>query len=334
MILLLDGHTSMDFWRLVYPASRKLEKPSATPPDGECAERMQDVWRMAPHWLNEKYLQMGAGKLGALTTRGANGRRRSATHATHMWSGGFPPGAFYDLKTGAYVSSPCFAFLQMAQRLDLIELIAYGDELCGLYAFDSADDRGMHKRRHPLITKRQLTEFIEDAGECPGRKKALLALPHIVEQSASPMETFTEMHLCLPYRLGGYLIRQATMNAKVPLTYQAGRVAHQNDCYADISWPPVKFDIEYQGLYDHAGTADYDNDRARINALRIMGFEVIELTRGQATDWRALEEIALHAARIVGNRVRAEDRGPTPARRHLRNTLLAWNAAYGHPSAK
>jgi len=321
----------MMFWRAVYPADRTLVRPPVAPPPGECAETAYDVWSMAPAWLTKESLEEYGGKITAFTMRGNAGRRDSSIHSIRVWRNDFPPGSFFDYGTGLYISSPCFTFLQMAQELNLIELIAYGDELCGTYAFDRANERGMHKRKHPLINKEQLARFLEGAVGSPGIKKARVALRYIVDNAASPAETVDEMLLCLPYRLGGYSLRTATMNAKVPMTTSANAVSHLQDCYTDISWPPIHFDIEHQGQFDHLSPSDYNADRARINALRMMGFEVIELTHGQVGDWRAFEEIALHAAKVIGHRIRTENRGLTPERRALRNALRAWNAAYGIP---
>lgn len=321
----------MMFWRTVYPTDRALLNPPIIPRPGKCAETACDVWSMAPPWLTEESLRGFGGKLTALTTRGETGRRSSSTHITRAWRNDFPPGSFFEYGSGLYISSPCFTFLQMAQVFSLIELIAYGNELCGTYAFDRTSERGMRKRESPLTHKEQLSSFLEKARGKPGIKKALIASRYIVDNAASPAEAVDEMLLCLPYHLGGYSLRMATMNAEVPLTDGASVVAHKHECYADISWPPIRFDIEHQGRFDHLSPSEYDADRARINALRIMGFEVIELTHGQVQDWRAFEEIALHAANVIGHRINTCNCGLTPQRRNLRSTLRTWNASYGFP---
>jgi len=330
MVLLLDGQTSMDFWRVVYPENRELLKPPCSAPNPPYAVSAENAWLLAPSWLTTEYLDRGAHVLGVLTSGGRCARRHSQTHKAHSWSKGFPSGSFYDLENGVFVSSPCFIFLQMASVLSLPELVAYGDELCGLYAFDRSAERGIRKRKHPLITKAQLASFLESAKGHRGSKCAQLALTYIVEKSASPMETLDEILLCFPYRYGGYAIRVASMNNEVPLNLSARRIAGLQRCYTDISWPPIKYDIEHQGKRDHMGEADFEADRARINALRIMGFEVIELTHSQVSNWRSFEEIALHTAKILGHRVPIEKRGLTAKRKLLRKTLYGWNRSYGH----
>lgn len=320
----------MDFWRTVYPEDRELVKLPCSAPDAPYAASAKDVWNLAPSWLTAEYLDRGAQTLGALTTGGRCARRRSQLHRAHSWSGSFPSGSFYDLENGAFVSSPCFIFLQMASVLSLPELVAYGDEICGLYAFDRLAKRGMRKREQPLVTKEQIASFLENAGGRRGVKRARLALTHIVENSASPMETFAAILLCFPYHYGGYSIRSAVMNNKVPLGFSARQISGLRKCYADISWPPIKFDIEHQSKQDHMSVEDFEADRARINALRIMGYEVIELTNAQVMNWRAFEEIALYTAKILGHRVPTEKRGLTAERKLLRTILYEWNRSYGH----
>lgn len=334
MLLLLDGHTSMDFWRVVYPLDRTPSRYAETPSEESCAVSAADAWRMAPTWLTQDYVERGPKKLGLLTFGNSASRRHTAKHVVRPWRGDFPPRSFCALKGGVYVSSPCFVFLQMARELDIVELIAYGNELCGCYAFDRDNPRGMHNRVRPLITKETLGAFLDEAKDCPGYKQAKRALPFVVEQSASPMETLDVLLLCLPYRFGGYSIRMASMNCEVKLPADIAKLAHEGKCYTDISWPPLKYDIEYQGRYDHVSIEDYEADRARVNALRLLGFEVIELTYDQVSDWHAFETLALHTARIVGHQVPRNKRGLLEARRRLRATLFGWNRRYGHPDVK
>ena len=334
MILLLDGHTSMDFWRSIYPQYRSPNRYADVPSGEPCAVSATDAWHMAPTWLTSEYIERGPGTLGLLASGSNAVRRHTLKHVVRPWKGDFPPRSFCALENGVYVSSPCFTFLQMARVIDVVELVAYGSELCGLYAFDRDDARGMRQRICPLTTKEELSAFLDEAQDSPGYKQARRALPFILERSASPMETLDVLLMCLPYRFGGYSIRAASMNCEVRLSREVARLTHDVKCYTDISWPPLKYDIEYQGRYDHLSVKDYEADRARVNALRLMGYEVIELTHGQVADWRAFEAIALHTAQIVGHYVPRAKRGLYDTRRMLRRMLFAWNRCYGHPTCK
>ena len=331
MILLLDGNTSLDFWRTVYPQERNLISAGVTPMNSPCASSACDAWAMAPSWITKEYLARGSNVLGVLYRDGESTYRSTKTHRAREWKGEFPREAFYPLNNGVYISSPCFTFLQMARQLSFHQLIAYGDEICGLYGFDKDSSRGMIARKEPRVTTEKLHRFLDAAYGQPGWKKAMKALPYIIERSASPMETLDAMLLSLPCRYGGYSIAVPTMNAEVPLSPEARTLSWLSKCYADISWPPHKIDLEYQGHADHLSPSDFEADRRRINALRIMGYEVIELTHGQIADWRSFEILAIHVAQVLGQRMRKRDLGSTKERKQLRVDVLAWNAAYGHP---
>ena len=60
-------------------------------------------------------------------------RTRSKAVRARIWATPVVPTAFRTARKGIYVSSPEFAFLQMATRLTLPELVALGMELCGTY---------------------------------------------------------------------------------------------------------------------------------------------------------------------------------------------------------
>ena len=281
-----------------------------------------------PSWADDSFLEPTEGMFHALTTN----RRQSGTTkqlAVHAWSGAIPEGSFYPLASHVLVESPAFMFLHAASILDIPSLIAFGDELCGRYSFDSRADRGFVTRQKPLLTKEYLKHYLNQAFGCRGVKSALKALPHIVEQSASPMETFDEMTMCLPYLQGGYGIPQPVMNQCVHLEEKAARIAKRNTCYLDMGYLQHKLDVEHHGKYDHSSTADMASDRARVNGLKEMGLEIIELTSDQVGDLYAYEYIIQRIARILEKRLRSDALGVTPQRLALRKAIFAWNSSYG-----
>ena len=226
--------------------------------------------------------------------------------------------------------SPCFTFLRFASELSLVELIAYGDELCGLYSFDQACPRGMRQREFPLVTLKQLQAYIESAAGCPGYQKARRALSFLVENSGSPMETFDEMCLCLPYRLGGYGLRIPLVNYEILVESEALQLAGRSTCVADLLWKDERLVIEHQGDYDHNSSSSFASDRGRIDALISMGYKVLELTWKQSCDLVAFEAVAKAVAAHLGKRLKKQHLGPTVQRLELRSGLLAWRHGYGH----
>ena len=327
MQLVLDITTSAEFWRKVYSADRTPIAPSTFVP-GECACTARDVLEFAPSWITEEFLKPIDGRLHVLVFD-LKSRRRSAAHVAHVWSAEVPEGSFYDLGGDVFVASPGFMFLAAASTISLVALIAFGCELCGLYSFDADEKRGFRKRSKPLTTARKLRDYLMGAKGCPGCAKALSALSHVVDNSASPMETFDVLALCLPYRLGGYGLQVPVMNKEVPLSPRAARIAKRQRCFADMCYEAIKLDIEHHGKLDHSSEGDVASDRARVNALKEMGYEVIELTIGQVGDLVAFEYIVERIAKLLGKRLRKIRLGAISERVALRKELFGWNRSNG-----
>lgn len=233
------------------------------------------------------------------------------------------------LKGDVCVESPEFMFLHAANLLNLTQLVAFGDELCGLFSFNRQSERGFIRRKEPLTTKLRLGQFLQKAKGCRGRAPALKALKYVTERSASPMEVFDEMTMCLPYLYRGYNLPEPRMNWRIDLNFKAVRIAKRQFCFLDLGYPEYHLDIEHHGKLNHSSDEDKASDRARVNGLKEMGFEVIELTSDQVGDLQAYEYIIERIAKILGRRLRKDQMGKTPKRLMLRKTLFAWNDSYG-----
>ena len=334
MDLVFDIATSMEFWRRVYPADR-VPKPAGSVTMGDCACSRKDVERLLPAWATDDFLAPLGGVVH-VTVFDVREKRKSATCVVHVRNGRLPEGSHYRLNDSALIASPAFIFLCAATVLNFSALVALGCELCGFYGFDSSRSRGFRKRRAPLLTVERLRAFLEQARHYRGWKTATRALPFIVERSASPMETFDVLAMCLPYRYGGYSLRKPIMNEAVELTSKAAHVAKRSVCYPDMCYIDakrrLKVDIEHHGKFDHSTDDDWDSDRARVNGLKEMGFEVIELTNSQVKDLETFEIIIQRIAKLIGKQVRKEHCGATPARLEFRRAVIEWNRSYGRLS--
>jgi len=175
-----------------------------------------------------------------------------------------------------------------------------------------------------------LLAYLARASDRRGAAKALRATSKVVELSASPMETYDEMLLCLPPRLGGYNILLPEMNHPIVLDPRAARIARRDVCYEDMSWLDGMLDVEHHGRLDHSSPEDVMKDRARVTGLQAMGVTVIELTAQQVFDLDAFETIAIDIAKRVGFRIRPQRLGATPARVELRRLVREWNESYGN----
>ena len=327
MDLILDKAASMIFWRKIYPPDR-IPMPHFAMPTTDYAINETDAWNCCPSWLKAE-LQKDSEAILHTTVFKASERRQSRAHQAHVWAGPIPEGAFYQLKDNVYIESPEFVFCMAACDLSLHKAIAFGDELCGRYSFDADSERGFRKRKAPLTNVERIGQFLERAQGVRGKQKAERALRFLIDNSASPMETFDEMGLSLPYHLGGYCIDTPTMNEEVPLGAKAARIAQRATCYADMCWSDHHLDVEHHGVYDHSSFSDQASDRARVNALKEEGFEVIELTKDQVNDLYSFEYIAMRIARITGKRLDKSKLGATSERLKLRREVFEWNRSYG-----
>ena len=328
MNLIFDIASSIDFWRKKYPANRAPKAPAQLLPPSDCATRIADIRALVESRNARDLCGIGGGKLDVLAFNTSR-CRQSEYRAVHEWRGPIPEGSFYELCPNVFVESPPFMFLQAASILSLSSLIAFGDELCGFYSFDQREARGFRRRSMPLATKQELARCLDQAKGCRGSAQARKALDLIVEKSASPMETFDEMTIALPYRHGGYSMRTPEMNQEITLTWKAARIAKRSKCFLDMGFLPIPLDLEHHGKLDHSSEEEIASDRARVNALKEMGLEVIELTIDQVSDLVAYELIIQRIARILGKRLPKDQLGATPQRLALRKDLFSWNASSG-----
>ena len=317
----------MIFWRKFYPPDR-TPVPRFAIPTAKYAVNEPEAWNCCPLWLKAE-LQKSSEEILHTTVFKSAERRQSKTHRSHVWAGSIPEGVFYRLNDNVYVASPEFAFCAAASDLSLHKAIAFGDELCGRYSFDADAERGFRKREAPLTSVERIGEFLERARGVRGKQKAERVLRFIVNQSASPMETFDEMGFSLPYHLGGYGIATPVMNEEIPLGSKAAHIARRATVYADMCWSDCHLDVEHHGVYDHSKTVDQASDRARVNAMKEEGFEVIELTKDQVNDLYSFEYIAMRIARITGKRLDKSKLGATSGRLKLRREVFEWNRSYG-----
>lgn len=327
MDLVFDIATSLEFWRRIYPADRKPHGPN-NPAFNDVAKSQHEIDELLPNWVTPEFLEPLGGKVHVLSFNSAERRTTSFTQ-THIWTAGVPEASFYKLTDSVYVASPEFIFLGASSLLGIHKLIALGDELCGFYSFDKRQPRGFRKRIVPLTSMQDIAVYLDRAPGCLGIQQARLAISHVVDCSASPMESFDEMALCLPFRLGGYGVCRPLMNFPIKLSKKAAHVAGQDKCYGDMCWPHEYLDIEHQGEMDHGQGQRAIADRARINAIKEMGYEVIELTAQQVYDSESFEVLVLQAARKLKRRIRKKYLGETDARTEMREAIRSWNGSYG-----
>lgn len=306
----LSHASALEYWRSVRVGSRHFRQVTharklvAIPP---CSK---DFAEPGPWWIARPlHVLVGSATL----------RRNSGDVVSHVWSAPLPKGSLLDTENGFCVSSPELTFLQMADGMDLVDLVSLAYEFCGTY------DTSIERLRTcgQLSTIAKLRAFVEKAEGARGRKKALCALRYAVDGSASPRETVLTMLLCLPYRLGGYRFELPALNHRIDVGARAKKMASKHYYRCDLYWPRAKFAIEYDSDSEHLGSRSAANDSSRRTALDALGIGVLSVTTMQISSRVEMDRIAHHVAQRLGKRVQYREPGFSSANLRLRTRLLS-----------
>ena len=280
-----------------------------------------------------------------------NARKVNQNMHCHVYSGEFPDGSFVRMDSGLIVSSPELCFMQMADELSFIGLVALGYELCGSYRLGEVSAEGKEhrdmtsaganalsdreaekpkmgfRRDFPLTSLDSLSSYTARAAGLKGRKNALRALRYIAERSASPMETILSMLLTLPYSLGGYGFPKPMLNYRIEASAGAGKTAGKvtdksKHYYCDLYWPEKKVDVEYDSDAFHTGSDRIAQDAIRRNALSSMGLTVISVSRKHVFETLKMRELAHVLSKLLGKRMQFSRKEFAYRHAKLREQLL------------
>ena len=232
MKLVISHFSAVDFWRKVYPTDRTPSGSVIASNIEDIVSSSEEVWQIAPPWVTPQFLEPEHGVLHVLSVS-AKRTDHTKTHVAHACKSVPPINSLYALNDEAYVCSPEFTFLLLSQSLSLVQLIAYGCEICGTYGFDETSERGFRTRKSPLITKAELESYVASACGVRGRLRAQEALRYIEENLASPMETVCLLLLTLPYRLGGYNLPKLLINTRIDVPKRLNTICPTKFCKAD-----------------------------------------------------------------------------------------------------
>lgn len=248
-------------------------------------------------------------------------RFEHAGYAYTVTSRQLPQNSFYIVADGIAVACPELMFMQLARKLPVVLGVKLGYELCGTYS-PARDELGNAvERRVPLASARQLRDFCLENRQLPGSVATLKALPHVLEASASAMETDTAMLMTLPRRYGGFALPCPLMNHEIAFDDTAARIAGTSCARADMCWPNARLDVEYDSETWHNDAQALRHDKARTNALVHMGYTVIAITRIQYASAMLFEDIVTDIAGRIGHRMRTPSGSDLLKRCELRRTL-------------
>lgn len=328
MAIVLTDETALAFWRhsgttgsTLFSAKpcRMARVPSKVAPAAEIAAACEQLC------LGEDIHVLVAGKQGF---------RHSNAITFSSFSGALPEKSLYRLDNDMYVASPEFAFTRLASKMELVPLIKLGYELTGSYAPNADDARGFSKCP-PLTSTKDLSCFIEreEGLRIRGTNKARQALRHILNGSASPMETELAMMLTLPKRLGGYGLPKPLLNYSLDTNGTRGNQLRRKKIIVDAAWPKKRLALEYDSNQFHAGAEKIIADSERRNDIAFLGYEVKTITSKEIASNTSMDRIADSIRRKLGVRARkSPDDFPT-RQSSLRRKLLSTRAGTSHAPA-
>lgn len=304
-------HTSaLEYWRSVRIGQRSFRAIEDTRPLLDEPPRKGSLAEPRPWWLERP--------LHVLVPH--NSVRRASNEAvSHVEGGTLPPRSTLDSMNGFRVCSPELCFVQMATLWNLPKLIELGFELCG--AYDLSDNS--YRTCAPLTSVEKLTAYANSLDKTHGKRKAIKALRYVANGSASSRETILTMLLTLPYRMGGYGLKQPLLNHRIDLGRRERRIAGKNYLVCDLYWPEAKLDVEYDGG-NHEDPEQMLKDSMRRDALVSMGITVLTVTKWQLENGGSMNAIAHTVAEHTGKRLRYVDPDFTRANRQLRRDLLGF----------
>ena len=236
-------------------------------------------------------------------------RKYKPGQVTHLCQGDLPNDAIV-IHNGIRVASPELVFLQLAAELDIQRTILLGLQLCG------------HAPGCPgeaVTTKYKLKNFAEKAVGTRGRPNALRALRSIEGGSASIMESFAFMVLCLPYALGGYGLGSPIFNYEIKMKESRGHPRDPIRCFIDLYYVKEKLGIEYNSFEFHHSPLSQGRDTLRASALERQGIEIMSLSTIQLYDRKACENFALNLSRRIGKRMQIKSDKFLPMQQNLRS---------------
>lgn len=234
---------------------------------------------------------------------GTEGQRRKGygSSVIHTMSE-IPRNSLLLVDDGVCIASPELVFLQLARTAELEDLIQVGFELCGIYphprqVFASFDER------KSFMSRSSCERFLLRQGKARKITLARAAIKHVVDRSASLMETASAMLLGLPYKLGGLGFPEFAMNEKITVPARMRHELGRIELYGDIVWPEQRVVLEYDSNLHHSGAQRIASDSSRRNALSRMGYRVVTLTGNQIYDAQEFLRTAKTLGSLLGHRI-------------------------------
>ncbi|MCH9276216.1 hypothetical protein JS533_008040 [Bifidobacterium amazonense] len=175
---------------------------------------------------------------------------------------------------------PFHAWAQLAKHVSLEDAIKVGDAVLVARSHDPRD------------TYQSLVSLINRTRGFAGRTTCLLALTHICENVASPMETIGRLAATrhgVPRPETNYAVPGETFASGKPMTL-------------DMAWPEFKVAVEYDGDHHRTDKTQWRRDQEKRERLRSHGWIVVVITADNLRDEARQAEFAFLVARYLLSR--------------------------------
>lgn len=232
-----------------------------------------------------------------------------------------PPNSFISLGGGVYICSPEYRFLRSGKTKYLPAQADYGTELCGIYLLYPGSEDGFVKCV-PRTTPELIARYLERCEGVHGIKQARAALPFVLGNARSPMESTITVILVLPPRWGGYRLEGIALNVPVETNLDIAHDGISDMRTCDIYFDDVNVDIEYQGSHRHAGARKMRADDHRRILLENAGVKVITLSYDDASNVSIMNRVVDRIRGLRGIRPEALTREELETRNALFASLM------------
>ena len=179
----------------------------------------------------------------------------------------------------------------------------------------------MAPRDYPLTHAGQMRRSFEAWRDLRGIELARRISHHLVDNSASPMESKLYLLLCLPQSLGGYNFPKPELNPEIPLDPVGREILRQTNIKPDMLWRKKDLVVEYDGEY-HDDSDQSLKDEMRRAVMASMGYTVRVVKKRQLFNPLAFDSTARALAKLLGKRLRPLSLRQSFARENLHEALL------------
>lgn len=248
--------------------------------------------------------------------------RREPNLALHYCSWPLPAGSLLRVQPGlgfgpeAFVTSPALTLRILSRRESVVRTLLEVLCLCGTYALGDDDHLPCFYDVRAATTPQELEHGLEAMDELErslgvrggyGIRRCRRASSYAMPNVGSPMEANVFAMLCLPVRLGGFGLPLPEPNGVIELNGEARAVLGSRTMRVDHLWRKAGVGLEYESDEWHVDGVSEKRvlrDKRRLLAARMMGVELLPLTRDVAMSPWKFTAFANNLARRLGKRIR------------------------------